>query len=295
MPIGWGEFFALSSAVSWALAVILFRRAGETLPPFELNLFKNVLGFVLLVPTLILIEGVSIPDYSFSDLGTVLLSGVLGMAMADTWYLRALNLMGASRTGIVASLLSPFVVVLSVLFLGETLKGWQIVGFALVMAGILLVTWRQHRSDIDPASVVRGALFGVGAVFLMAVSVVMVKDILENRAFLWTVLIRVTGGLAGMLIYLTLRRQWTSIRASFSRPQRWAYILAGSFFGSYVATIMWLGGFRLIPASVASILNESANAWIVLFAWLMLGESVGGRKVLGLALTMAGVATMLLV
>jgi drug/metabolite transporter (DMT)-like permease len=51
----------------------------------------------------------------------------------------------------------------------------------------------------------------------------------------------------------------------------------------------------LIPASQASILNETANAWIVLFAWLMLGETIDVRKLAGLLLTFAGVATMLLV
>jgi drug/metabolite transporter (DMT)-like permease len=56
-----------------------------------------------------------------------------------------------------------------------------------------------------------------------------------------------------------------------------------------------LSGYKLIPASVASILNETANAWIVLLAWLILGEVLGIRKVSGLVLTMVGVAIMLLV
>jgi drug/metabolite transporter (DMT)-like permease len=59
--------------------------------------------------------------------------------------------------------------------------------------------------------------------------------------------------------------------------------------------MMWLAGYKLIPASEASILNESANAWIVFLAWLMLGEPIGTRKVAGLSLTSAGVAIMLLV
>ena len=59
--MGWGELFALGSAMVWALAVILFRRSGETLPPFELNLFKNLVGLVLLVPTILLFEGLSYP------------------------------------------------------------------------------------------------------------------------------------------------------------------------------------------------------------------------------------------
>ncbi len=134
--MGLGEFLALACAFIWALAVILFRRTNNVLPPFETNLFKIVLGFVLIWPTLFLVEGFAVPEYSLVEIGTVLLSGYLGIAVADTWYLRSLHLVGASRMGIISSLLSPFIILLSVLFLGETLNAWQISGFALVMAGL---------------------------------------------------------------------------------------------------------------------------------------------------------------
>ena len=290
----WGELFALAAAVSWAMAVVLFRQPGRLLPAFELNLFKNILGFVLLIPTLMLMEGLSLPDYSLPDVGIALLSGYLGIAVADTWYLRALNLMGASRTGIVASLLSPFVILLSVLFLGESLKGWQIPGLVLVMAGILLVTWQHKRSRVDQESIRNGALYGIGAVFLMAVGIVMVKNILETRSFLWTVEIRLLGGLLGMVTVMLLRKRVASVRANFSMPLPWRQITTASFLGAYLSMMLWLAGYKFIPASEASILNESAAAWIVLFAWMFLGESLGLRKVAGLVLTMAGVAIMLL-
>jgi len=293
--IGWGEFFALGSAFGWALSVILLRRPSFVLPAFELNLFRVVLSFVLVLPTTLLLEGWSWPDYSAGELGIVLLSGYIGMAVADTWYLKALNLMGASRTGIVASLLSPFVIILSVLFLGESLRGWQIVGFTLVMSGILLVTWRQSRQEIDREQIRKGVLLGIGSVFLMAVGVVMVKEILETRSFIWTVQLRLLGGLAGMMGYIILRGNYRSISRSYSTALPWIPIVIGSFLSGYLATLMWLAGYKLIPASVASILNESANAWIVLLAWLILGETLGLRKITGLMLTMAGVAIMLLV
>ncbi len=292
--MGWGEFFALSSAVSWALALVLFRQPGRLLPAFELNLFKNLLGFLLLVPTLLLVDGLSLPDFSLPDLALTLLSGCIGIALADTWYLRALNLMGASRTGIVGSLLSPFVILLSIFFLGESLSGWQIPGLVLVMAGILLVTWKQKRSSVDSENVQKGVLYGIGGVFMMAVGVVMVKEILETRPFLWTVEIRLFGGLLGMLIVMLLRRRVASVKASFSVSLPWVQITVASFLGAYVSTLLYMAGYKLIPASVASILNESANAWIVLLAWLMLGESLGLRKVAGLLLTLAGVAIMIL-
>lgn len=295
MIIGWGEFFALASALCWAFAVILFRRTGDALPAFELNLFKNLLGFALLVPTVALVEGLQLPEYPLKDVAIALVSGYIGIAVADTWYLRALSLMGASRTGIVASLLSPFVILLSFLFLDESLRGWQIAGFAMVMGGILLVNWRAHRREVDADHIRKGVLYGIGAVFLMAVGVVMVKEILETRPFVWTTQIRLTGGIVGMLIYMVIRRRTAEVRMRFAQPLPWKLIITASVLSTYISMMMWLAGYKLIPASVASVLNESANGWIVLLAWLMLGETIGLRKVAGLALTSAGVIIMLLV
>lgn len=240
-------------------------------------------------------EGFRLPDFPWPDVGIALVSGYLGIAVADTWYLRALHLMGASRTGLVASLLSPFVILLSVLFLGESLRGWQLVGFALVMAGILLVTWRSRRRAVDAEQVRRGVLYGVGAMFLMAVGIVMVKEILETRSFLWTTEIRLTGGISGMLAYALLRGRLAELRRHYAQPLPWGTITLASFLAAYVSMMMWLAGYKLIPASEASILNESANAWIVFLAWLMLGESIGARKLIGLSLACVGVAVMLLV
>ena len=294
MMIGWGEFFALACAFGWALAIILFRRVGDALPPFELNLFKNLLGFSLILPTLAVVEGFQLSAFSPQDIAVTMLSGLLGIAVADTWYLRALSLMGASRTGIVSGLLSPFVILLSIMFLGESLRGWQLAGFALVMGGILLVTWRQNRREVDAAHLSKGVFYGIGAVFLMAVGIVMVKEILETRPFMMTVEIRLAGGAGGMLIYMALRGRYAAVKHNFMKPLPWKLIIAGSFLGAYVSMMMWLAGYKLIPASEASVLNETANAWIVLLAWLMLGESIGYRKVTGIMLTSAGVIVMLL-
>ena len=293
--MGLGEFFALSSAFVWALAVVLFRRTNNVLPPFETNLFKIVLGFVLVWPTLLLVEGWAVPDFSAAEIAISVLSGYLGIAVADTWYLRSLHMVGASRIGIISSLLSPFVILLSVLFLGESLNVWQLGGFALVMLGLLLVSWQANREQVDVHDLRKGMAYGVAAVFLMAVGVVMVKQILETRSFMWTVQLRLFGGVAGMLIYMALRGQFRRVMAEYRKPLPWALIAVASFLGSYLSMIMWLYSYKLIPASVSSILNQSANAWIVLLAWLILHEYIGMRKIYGLLLTTAGVLIMLLV
>ena len=294
MLIGWGEFFALACAFCWALAIIQFRRVDNALPPFELNLFKNLVGFSLVLPTMLVFEGFELAAFSVQEIAVISLSGFLGIAVADTWYLRALSIMGAGRTGIVAGLLSPFVILLSVLFLGESLRGWQLGGFALVMGGILMVTWRQNRREIDAAHLRKGAFYGIGAVFFMAVGIVMVKEMLETRPFMMTAEIRLAGGTAGMLIYMVFRGRVKTVKQNFMKPLPWKLIISASILGSYISMMMWLAGYKLISASEASVLNETANAWIVLLAWLMLGESIGRRKVAGMLLTRAGGIIMIL-
>ena len=293
--MGWGEVFALSSALGWALAVVLMRRVGETLPPFELNLFKNSLGMLLLIPTIFLVSGLVLPGYSLYELIVVFASGVIGIAVADTWYLRALNLMGASRTGIVASLFSPFVIFLSMILLQERMVPWQWFGVFLVLSGVLMVTWRVNHSTTDSGDIRKGAIFGTAAVFMMALGIVMVKEILETRPLLWTMELRLTGGVAGMLVYMLVQGQWQSVIKNFQQPQPWGTVIAASFLASYLALILWLAGYKLIDASVASILNQTNVVFIILLAWLMLGERINRRKLAGIVLTVGGVLIMVLV
>ena len=44
-----GEFYAVSCALVWALAVVFFRKSGEYVDPFALNLFRVAVSIVLLL------------------------------------------------------------------------------------------------------------------------------------------------------------------------------------------------------------------------------------------------------
>jgi len=291
--MSWGEGFSLASALSWALAVILLRRSGERLPAFELNLIKNLIGFAMMIPTILLFDGLALPAYSGADVLMVFLSGLIGIAMADTWYLHALKLMGASRMGIVANLYSPFVILLSSVFLAEHMGYFQWVGFALVMAGVLLVTWRVHKAERQVADVKKGVLIGVASILAMALGVVMIKGILETRPFLWTVELRLLGGVVGMFAYVRVKRSWQSVVNNIRQPQPWGVIVLASILAAYLSLLLWLAGYRLIEASVASVLNQTNGSFIVFLAWLMLGEKLSLRKIAGVGLTLGGVVIML--
>ena len=290
MSLGLGEIFSLSCAVCWAIAIILFKHSGETLSANSLNLFKNILGVLLLIPTAIVVEGFAIPDLNLFDWMIVLFSGYIGIAVADSWYFQALRNLGAGRTAIVASLYSPFVILLSIILLDEILFFWQWFGFLFVIAGILLVVYQKHYKEIDKSQLYKGIAYAASSVFLTALGVVMVKPVLEEGSFFWIVSLRLLAGVVGMFLYLVLRKRLVVSIKEFSHGQHnWVHLIIASIFATYLAMILWLAGFKYTDASVASVLNETANVFIVLLAWLLLGEELNKRKLLGVALTFIGV------
>lgn len=310
MQLGLGEAFALLSALTWAGGVILYKRLGETLPPLVLNLVKNLLVLVLVLPTVWLLQPQGWMELQARHLVIAIASGFIGIALADSLYFKALNTLGAGRVGIVGNLYSPFVVLLSFLFLGERLLPVQLAGFALVLLGVGVIgglSWplRFAGTRVAPGSSAsqlagersrlrKGLLLAALAIFLMAVAIVMVKRTLETQPFFWIVLLRLLGAVGGMALSLPWLMRSGQLAALASPALSWPLLVAAALLGQYLAMMLWLAAYGLTTASVASVLNETASVFIVLLAWVFLGERPDRRKLTGVALTLLGVWLMLL-
>lgn len=289
--IGKGEAFSILSALAWAIGVILYKRLGERLPPLALNLRKNALVLAALLPLLLAVHGFGLPALEPNEVAICLASGLIGIGLADTLYFRALNEVGAARMGIVGNFFSPFVIVLAFFFLGERLSAVQLAGFALVTAGVLVIGAARGPA-VDAAALRRGLATGVLAVLLMAIAVVMVKRVLEYADLLWVSTIRLLGGVAGML---AIGAVIGGARAPVPLDRRgWAMLLVGALVGQLLSMLLWLGGYKYTSASVAAVLNETASVFIVLLAWLFLGERINRRKAAGIGCTLGGVVLMLM-
>lgn len=268
----------------------MFKHAGNSLSANGLNLTKNLIGLSLLLPTAWFMEGFHLPQLSNPEWLIVIASGVFGVAVADTWYLQALRNLGAGRTAIVGSLYSPFVIILSIIFLGETMLRWQWLGFVLVLIGVLIVTYQRRYKEVDKSLLLIGIVYAAASVFTTAASVVAVKPILVNDGFFWMVSLRMLAGIIGMLIYLCVRRQLLPVIDDLLHKQhKWTTIFIASIFATYLAILFWLAGFKYADASVASVLNETANVMIVILAAIFLKESLTPAKMVGVVFTFTGV------
>lgn len=137
-----GDLLILGASVSWAVYSVLSRR--EELKPLPNAVtFASVagIGAVLLAP--FAAAEVAATGHFPATLaqwqsigGLALVSSVLAF-LSFQFGIRA---KGPAVTGIYMYLMPPYGVLLSVVFLGETLEGYHGAGFALILGGLVLAT-----------------------------------------------------------------------------------------------------------------------------------------------------------
>lgn len=285
-----GEFMALGSAMGWATAVILFRVAGRRVQPLSLNLFKNSVALLLLVPTMLLAGQSLWPQEATSRTALlILISGFLGMGVSDTFFLMSLNRLGASLQAIVNTLYAPLVVVFSALLLHEHLSLWQYFGVVLVLLALLLVSREGARSrEIDTKTFLAGVLFAFCAISSMATSVLMIKPVLAEVPVAWSTLLRLLGGMVFLLPALALKRRgWHDALVAW-RWENLRILGPAAFIGTYITLFLLVGSLKYTLASISTVLNQTSNLFIFLLAVLFLREPTSPRKWLGIVFGVIG-------
>lgn len=282
-----GESLALAVALVWAGAVILFKKSGESVHPVALNSLKNVVALGLLIPTMWLAGEALLPAAPAEHYLVMFGGGVLGIALSDTLFFKSLNLLGASRMAVVDCLYSPFIIGLSVLFLDETLSWAQVLGVLAIIGAVLLPLFEARSAPLERRKVVLGTAWGALALATLAISLVVVKPILNESPLLWSALLRVVGGLVGLALYLLFHPGRKRILGTLRGPGL-RYSLLGSVVGGYLAMMLWLGGMKYTQASVAAALNQTTNVFIFILAALVLKEAITRHRVVAIALGVVG-------
>ena len=143
-----GELAALGAAFLWALSAVIYAHLGQKILPLALNLSKDVIAIAFIALTLI-VQGNYLPtDMNALSLGFLLLSGVLGIGLGDTFYFEALNHLGARRTLLLEALAPPLSALIALIFLQETLSTGAWVGIFLTVLGVSwVISERVAGSD----------------------------------------------------------------------------------------------------------------------------------------------------
>jgi len=139
--VGLGELLMFGGVCSWAAYTLIGRRVLEGLTPLAATTWASLWGVALLaIAALPHVRYVGIGDLTLPVVLSVLYLGVLGTAVGFVWYYQAVQRLGAARTVIFNNLVPVFGATFGVLLLGEPLLPSMLLGGAIAVAGVMLVT-----------------------------------------------------------------------------------------------------------------------------------------------------------
>jgi drug/metabolite transporter (DMT)-like permease len=288
MPIG--DLYAIGAALVWSFALILMRVAGHQIPPIPLTFFKNVVALVLFTLTLLVLGEPLYIALDSSDYVRLVISAVIGIAVADTMIAAAVNRLGASLQALADCAYAPSIAFVGFMMFGEILSTWEIIGGTFVLFGVFVGATMTAEIK-KPKDLWVGILLAAGAHVVMAVGILMVRDILREESLVWVCSFRFLMGAFAMYVYALVRYQGRvaeTLFLGFLRPDMWRSMVPMAILGPYLATLFWVAGFKYLEAGRAAIFNQLSTVFIILLAYFLLGEQLTKRKLIGVILALVG-------
>ena len=139
--VGMGELFMLCAVTSWALYTIIGRKVLSGLTPLAATNYAALWGTLLLgLYALPHLGELQASMFSWRVVVALVYLGVFGTAVAFVWYYTSIKRLGASVASIFTNLVPVFGVAISVLVLGEPLLPSMLVGGAVAITGVFMVS-----------------------------------------------------------------------------------------------------------------------------------------------------------
>lgn len=290
-----GETAALGSALLWAVSSILMGSLTGRMPAVVISALRALFGaaFLLAVAALLLVSGAARAPGPAAAAGLAG-SGVLGLGLGDTAYIRSLRHIGVSRAFPVSMATYPLLTfVLAVALIGEAVTPPVAVGAALVIAGVILVVLggrlpgSEGRSARSRREVWLGTALVLTAAVLWAFASVWLRAAADGvqpavaQAIRLPVAAVVTAGLArgaGHALW-SPRYGWRGLMA----------LLLTGVVGTGAGSMLFVLAVQRAGAAKTAVLSSTAPLFALPLAALLLGERLTGRVVLGTVLSIAGV------
>lgn len=217
------------------------------------------------------------------------LSATLGVFQFGTMFF-GMEHLDAATAAIAVQIQVPFAAILAAIVFGETLHWRRLLGIALAFAGVACLAGKVHFDN--------GQLWSLALVLaascIWGTSSVQIKllgddvEVLNLNA--WVALLAVPQTLVASFIFES--GQWQAIATADLKS--WAVIAYQAIFVNVVGYSIWYRMMRKFPVNQVMPFTLLVPIFGVLSGVLALGEKLTGLMLLGAALTLAGVAIVVL-
>lgn len=302
-----GELAALGAAFVWATASLIFARLGkQKVSPLAMNLVKCTLALTLMSITLFIQREIfwptQAPNHALLYLG---ISGIIGLSIGDTSYFHALKRIGARRTLLLSTLGPPATALMAWPILNEPITLPMLAGMTLTLFGVGWVISEQqaasnaaqHEEDAPHSKkiLIHGIIFASIAVFCQALGNVLTKlGSAPNLKPLEVGMIRLTFGIAGLVLVVLLSRKAADVKHAFSKKKQAALLLLAAFLGTYLGIWLLMASLSWTKVGIAATLSATSPLFVLPMAALFTGERITLRALIGTVISIVGVAILTL-
>ena len=142
-----GDFWVLGATIAWAVYSVLLRRRALAMPTFVLFAAITAAGVVCLAPFYV-VETLAGRPVVWTSEALLSVAGVAVFAsvLAFSSYQKGVTLIGPARAGPFMYLMPAYAAVLAMLFLGERLALFHMIGFGLILSGVMLASAPARRA-----------------------------------------------------------------------------------------------------------------------------------------------------
>ena len=306
-----GEIIALVVSLSWTVTALFADKASHRLGSMSANVIRLVLATFSL--TLILWLGIGRPYPLYADGKTwawLAASAFVGYLFGDWCLFNCYLSIGARFGQLFMTLAPPMAAIAGWALLGETLTWKSILAMAVTLLGIAIsILSKEAGKQVHLTLPLKGVLLGLGAGFGQGVGLVLSKVGMEHYAQLIppdapsrmgtllpfaSTMIRALIGATGFLILMLLQKKTKELKAASHDRKGLGYALVMTIFGPVVGVSLSLMAVRYTSAGIASTLMALTPVFILLPYALIYHQRIKARELLGVAVSMTGVALFFL-
>ena len=296
-----GEFAALGAAISWAIAPILYRNALANTNPISANIIRCVTNGIVLTVFLVAFGLVnilaSLPPWIMI---ITIVSGVIGLGVADTLYMLGLKIIGVSRAVPLASTYPLFGLIWAIGLLGQPLSYSAITGAAIILLSIWLLS-RKNDAELSThnrKTVIIGIAVSLSTAVIWSVSLTLMNIVVSSSSSdLGTNYAIVTLRIASLALLFTAFSPLIDKRHGFLRISKKAIVVLclGGLIANGLGWILMNYSFLLIPQTIAVPISSTSPLFATLTGFLLFREKATLWTILGAISVVTGIILIFIV
>ena len=307
-----GEIISLLVAVLWTATALFADQASRRIGAMSTNFLRLSLSSVLLAALLWIVIGHPYPAYA--DGRTWLwmgLSALVGYVFGDYCLFNAYIVIGARFGQLLMTLAPPFAAIAGWAMLGETLSWRSCLAMAVTLTGIAISILSRSRDGhkLSLRLPLRGVLLGIGAGLGQGVGLVLSKIGMQHyeaalpadapAVFDWALpfastMIRSLVGTAGFFLLMAVSGMLPQLRAAVHNRDGMKYTGLTTLFGPFIGVSLSLMAVQYARAGIASTLMALTPVLILFPCALIYKQKVTPKEILGVTVSMIGVALFFL-